>query len=265
MVISVSKFIDNLNRISQAAPQPIGFRASKATLAKHQMQLVAAVGAGDTGTPVDYATGADAGLLRVSKLSSGTRTQKKVSPPTPDIPWGVWLEGPAQDGLKKALELEFDFVIFPAGSTTLVVPPDDGAGIIIQVDTSITEGLLRTVNELPVDAVLIASQQEGGSRLTWHQLMLFQRFASLVTKPLLVLIPPGTGTDELRLLWEAGIDGVVVETGHEQLPGEVTRLRQVIDGLKIPATRKRQKMDALLPRTEREAETIAEIEEDEDE
>jgi hypothetical protein len=262
----MSKFIDNLNQISQAAPQPIGFRTSKAAQTKHQLQLVAAVAAGGgTDTPADYATGADAGLLRVSKLSSGARTPKKLAPPTPDIPWGVWLEGAAREEPKQALELEFDFVIFTAVGTTMVVPPDDGAGIIIQVDTSIAEGLLRTVNELPVDAVLIASQPEGGSRLTWHQLMLFQRFASLVTKPLLVLIPPGTGGDELQLLWEVGIDGVVVETGPEQPTGEVTRLRQVIDGLKMPAARKRQKMDALLPRTEREAETIAEIEEDEDE
>jgi hypothetical protein len=262
----MSKFIDNLNQISQAAPQPIGFRTSKAAQTKHQLQLVAAMSAGGgTDTPADYATGADAGLLRVSKLSSGARTPKKLAPPTPDIPWGVWLEGAAREEPKQALELEFDFVIFTAVGTTMVVPPDDGAGIIIQVDTSIAEGLLRTVNELPVDAVLIASQPEGGSRLTWHQLMLFQRFASLVTKPLLVLIPPGTGGDELQLLWEVGIDGVVVETGPEQPTGEVTRLRQVIDGLKMPAARKRQKMDALLPRTEREAETIAEIEEDEDE
>ena len=265
MVMPMSKFIDNLNRISQAAPQPIGFRTSKAAPSKHQMQLVAAAAGGDTSTPVDYATGADARLLRVSKLGSGARATKKLAPPNTDIPWGVWLEGAAQEGLKQALEMDFDFVIFPAAGTNLVVPPNDGAGIIIQVETSIAEGLLRTVNDLPVDAVLVTAQPEEDNRLTWHQLMLFQRFASLINKPLLTLIPPGTSADEIQLLWEAGIDGVVVETRPEQPPGEVPRLRQVIDGLKIPAARKRQKMDALLPRSEREAETVTEIEEDDDE
>ncbi|HEY33218.1 MAG TPA: hypothetical protein G4O10_08965 [Dehalococcoidia bacterium] len=261
----MSKFIDNLNRIFQAAPQPMGFRTSKVAQPKHQMQLVAAVESKDTGTTAEYATGADAGVLRVSKLGSGARTQKKLAPTKPDIPWGIWLEGAAQEGLKQALELGFDFVIFPAAGTTLAVPPNDGAGIIIQIETSITEGLLRTVNELPVDAVLVAPQPEEYNRLTWYQLMLFQRFATLVTKPVLALVPPSTGTDELQLLWEGGIDGVIIETRPDQPPGEVTRLRQVIDGLKLPAARKRQKMDALLPRSERDVEAMAEIEEEEDE
>lgn len=261
----MSKFIDNLNRISQTAPQPIGFRRSKAVQPRHQIQLVAAVASGDTGTLADYATGADAGLLRVSKLASGAKTPKKLVPTKPDIPWGVWLEGTATERLKQALGLGFDFAVFPAATAGLVASPDDGTGIIIQVEESITEGLLRAVNELPVDAVLVAPQPEEENTLTWHQLMLFQRFASLVTKPLLVLIPPGTNADELQLLWEAGIDGVVLETGAKQPTGEVARLRQVIDGLKLPAARKRQKMDALLPRRERDAEMMAEIEEEEDE
>lgn len=261
----MSKFIDNLTRISQAAPQPIGFRTSKTEQPKHQIQLVAAVASGDTGVPADYTTGANAGLLRVSKLGSGTRTTKKVVPPTPDIPWGIWLGGDAREGLKQALRLDFDFVVFPAAGTTLVVPPSDGAGIIIQVETSIAEGLLRTVNELPVDAVLVTPRLEEDDLITWHQLMLFQRFASFVSKPLLTLIPPGTGADELQLLWEAGIDGVVVETGAKQPAGEVIRLRQVIDGLELPTARKRQKVDVMLPRTGHDVETMADIEEEEDE
>jgi len=261
----MSKFIDNLNRISQAAPQPMGFGASKVAQPKHQIQLVAAVTGDDTGTLADYTTGADVGLLRLTKLGSDAKTSKKLAPTKPDIPWGVWLEGTASERLKQALETDFDFAVFSAATTTLTMPPDDGVGIVIQVEASIAEGVLRTVNELPVDAVLVTPQTEEENTLTWHQLMLYQRFASLVTRPLLVLIPPGTGADELQLLWEAGIDGVVVEVGAKQPSGEVARLRQTIDGLKLPVARKRQKIDALLPRGGRDAEAMAEIEEEEDE
>ena len=94
--------------------------------------------------------------------------------------------------------------------------------------------------------------------------MLLQRFGDIVTRPILVSIPACTGADELQLLQEAGIDGVVVETGPDQPPGEINRLRQIIDSLKPPIASKRQKLDALLPRTSRDADTMAEIEEDDE-
>ena len=203
-------------------------------------------------------------LLRTPGPVPGASTLKKAIPTTPDIPWGIWLEGAVQDKLKKAMKADCDFVVFPA-SADLVAPPDDSVGIIIQIDTSIAEGPLRTLNELPLDAVLVTLQSEKDNRLTWHQLMLIQRFGDIVTKPLLVSIPSGTGTDELQLLQETGIDGVVVDIGPDQPPGEVNRLRQIIDSLKPPTTRRQQKMEALLPRTGQDTETLAEVEEEEDE
>jgi len=259
----MSKFIDILTRSLQAVPQPIGFRTSQAVQPKHRIQLVAAVTKSTADTLTDYVAGADAGLLRTPGPVPATSTLKKAIPTKSDIPWGIWLEEASQDELKKAMKSGCDFVIFPAGAA-LVVPPDDSLGIIIQVDTSIAEGPLRTLNELPLDAVLVTLQFEKDDKLTWHQLMLIQRFGDIVTSPLLVSIPSGTGADELQLLQEAGIDGVVVDTGPDRPPGEVNRLRQVIDSLKPPTTHKRQKMDALLPRTDRDAETMAEIEDDDE-
>jgi hypothetical protein len=260
----MSKFIDILNRSSQTTAQPIGFRTAQAAQARHRIQLVAAITKGTTDTKNDYITGADAGLLRVSKIGSSASTLKKAIPTTPDIPWGVWPEETAQEELKKAMKWGCDFVVLPADAT-LVVPADDSIGIIIQIDTSIAEGPLRTLNELPIDAVLVTLHSEKDKQLTWHQLMLLQRFGDIVTRPLLVSIPPGTGTDELQLLWEAGVDGLVIDTGPEQPPGETNRLRQMIDNLKTPTPRKRQKMDAVLPHTDTDAETMAEIEEEDDE
>jgi hypothetical protein len=212
----------------------------------------------------DYVVGADAGLLRIPGPVPGTSTLKKAVPTTPDIPWGIWLEEAVQDEMKKAIKSGCDVVVFPVGAA-LTVSADASVGIIIQIDTSIAEGPLRTLNELPIDAVLVTLQLEGNSHLTWHQLMLLQRFGDIVSKPVLVSVPSGTGADELQLLQDAGVDAVVVGTGPDQPPGEVNRLRQVIDSLKTPTVRKRQGVDALLPRTGRDVETMAEIEEEEDE
>ncbi len=258
----MSKFIEILTRSSQTAPQPIGFRTSQAVQPKHRIQLVAAVTKSTPETLSDYVTGTDAALLKTPGPVPAASTLKKVTAAIPNIPWGIWLEKASQDELKKALKSGCDFVVFPAGAA-VVTPPDDNVGMIIQVDTSITEGPLRTVNDLPIDAVLVTLQPEEDGHFTWHQLMLLQRFAGIIATPMLVSIPSGTGDDELQLLQDAGIDGAVIETGPDQPSGEVNRLRQAIDNLKT--THKHQKMDALLPHTDQSAETIADIEEgDED-
>ncbi len=95
--------------------------------------------------------------------------------------------------------------------------------------------------------------------------MLFQRFADLLTKPLMVAIPSQTTGNELQILWETGVDGVVVETGAENAAEELKRLRKVIDGLTLPTPRKPEKREAVLPRAERTTDTVAEIEEEEEE
>lgn len=255
----MSKFIDILNKSSQAAPQPMGFRTSQTAQPGHRLQLVASVAKAAAGD----VTGANAGLLRIPSPVPSITTLKKAIPTVPDIPWGAWLEEASQDEVKKVTKSGCDFVIFSTGSA-LALPPDDNVGIIIQIDTAIAEGPLRALNELPIDAVLVTPQSETGSQLTWGQLMLLQRFGDIVNVPLLVSIPSTSGTDELQLLQDTGIDGVVVDIGSDVPSGEVNRLRQVIDSLKPPTTRKHQELDALVPRTGRDAEMMAEVEEDDE-
>jgi hypothetical protein len=125
---------------------------------------------------------------------------------------------------------------------------------------------LRTANDLPVDAVLVTAEQAESGPITWHQLMLYRRFASLLTKPLLVSIPPNTGADELQMLWDAGITGVIATTEINNTKGELARLRQVIDGLRPPSPRKKNRPEAIVPQISPGPEPAVETEEeDEDE
>ena len=125
----------------------------------------------------------------------------------------------------------------------------DDIGQILEVETAINEGLLRAVNELPVDAVLITVEEKEESFLTWQHLMLFQRFTELLTKSLLVLVPSGITGGELQALWSAGISGVVVEVTGAQPKDRMTELRQIIDKLEFPSARVARKTEAILPQT----------------
>ena len=261
----MSRFIDKLNQVSRVVPQSMGFRRAQPASEKPKILLIASLAEASVGGLADYVAGADAGLLRIPKLSSGAKTLKEISQAVPDIPWGGWLRNIGKGGIKQMAKAGCDFVVFPAANTPLALLQNDEIGKILEVESSLNEGLLRAVNELPIDAVLIAAEQEGEYFLTWHHLMLFQRFADLLTKPLLASIPPNVTANELQALWEAGVEGVIIEVGAGQPANRLKKLRQEIDKLAFPSQRKRGKAEALLPHIVREPSIVAEEEEEEEE
>ena len=256
----MSRLIDKLNQVSRVMPQSMGFGRAQPVSEKPKILLIASLGKASVGGLADYVVGADAGLLRVPKLSSGAKTLKEIPQAVPDIPWGGWLRNIDRGGIKQLVKAGYDFVVFPAANTPLALLQNDKIGKILEVESSLSEGLLRAVNELPVDAVLIAAEQKGEYCLTWHHLMLFQRFADLLTKHLLASIPPNVTANELQALWEAGVDGVVIEVEVEQPADRLKELRQVIDKLAFPSQRKRRKAEALLPHMGRGASIVTEEE-----
>ena len=258
----MSRFIDRLNQASQTVLQPMGFGAAQPVSEKPKMLLIASLAKANVADLADYVAGADAALLPISKLGSGTKIFKEISQAISDIPWGGWLGDAGTGEIKQMRKTGCDFVVFPAANTSLALLQNNEVGKILEVEASLSEGLLRTVNELPVDAVLIAGEQEGEYFLTWHHLMLFQHFADLLTKPLLASIPSNVTDNELQALWKAGVVGVVVAVGRPA--GGLKRLRQMIDNLAFPAQRQRGKAGALLPYVSGEASIAAEEEEEEE-
>lgn len=220
----------------------MGFKAGQAESPKPKMLLVASLAPASVGSVADYVAGADAGLLRISRLGADIKVLREYSEAVPDIPWGGWLRDMSQREMKQVKRMGCDFVVFPA-DTSLAILQNGEVGKILEVEASLDEGLLRTIDGLPVDAVLIAGEQKEDYFLTWHHLMLFGHFANSLAKPVLVLVPSRVMANELRVLWEAGVDGVVVEAGV----GGLKELRQVVDGLTLPQQRRRRKVEALLP------------------
>ncbi len=260
----MSKFIDKLTRLSQAAPQSIGFRVTQSASPKPKIQLVISVAPASVEPLADYIAGADALLLRVSTPSSGTKTLQKVSQALLDIPWGGWLPGNGLGEIKGMTKAGCDFVVFPATSTPLAILQDDEVGKILEVEASLGEGLLRAVNKLPVDAVLVAGEPPEGHSLTWQHLMLFRRLADLLTKPLLVTIPSNVTGAELQALWDAGVNAVVIEVTAEQPQDRIKELCQVIDKLTLPSPHRRERIEPRLFPIGQES-SKATIEEEEEE
>jgi hypothetical protein len=243
----MSKFIDKLKETSQAVVQPMGFGRRRPASPRPRILLVASLGEANVSKLAELVAGADAALLDISDLENDTKTLQGCAAAVPDIPWGGWLRGSQWRKSQTFKALGPDFVVFPAESTPLEVLEDTAAGKIVEVKATLSEGLLRTIDELPVDGVLAFLEGRDSPFLTWQELMLFERLGGLVAKPLLVPVPLKVTAGELKMLWEAGVDGVILTLGPGQPRGGLRQLRQAVDRLAFPLKKRRERVKALLP------------------
>ncbi len=262
----MSRLIEKLTQVSKDAPQPMGFKAAHPVSSKPPMLLVARLTQIENiDNLADSVTGADVVLLSIAKGAPKDTALLKIARSLSDIPWGSWLEDTSEKRIKMIAKSGGDFIVFPTASAVLAADQGDKTGKILQVQSSLNEGLLKAVNNLPVDAVLVVSEQEKESSLTWHHLMVLQRFINILTKPLLASMPSNVTYHELKALWEIGVDGVVVEVSARQPSAKLEKLRQEINRLASLPPRKRIKTMALIPHVSGDPETAADIEEDDEE
>jgi len=247
----MSRFINELKRVSGVGSQPMGFRAAQVMSPKLRMLIVATLAEASVEQLADYVTGADAGLVPIPSLGSGAKTVNKISQVMPSIPWGGWLKESGGEGVK-SVEAGCDFVVFPL-DTPLAILHEHKVGKILEVGASLSEDLLKTIDDLSVDAVLIGGEPEKDYSLTWRHLMLLRRCGDLLTKPLLASVPSGVAPSELQALWAAGVVGVVLDTQPQE---RISELRQIIDKLTFPLPSKRKKIEPLLPRIAEETKIV---------
>ena len=255
----MSRFIDKLKQTSKMVPQPMGFKLASSVIAKPVIQIVARLAEADVASLADCVAGADAGLLPLVKSSQGVKAFSKATQDVSGIPWGV-LGYAGVKSLESAVKAGCDFIVFPASGALLPVVRNEKVGRILQVEVSLDGSLLRAVNGLPIDAVLINGEKKGS--LTWQNLMQFQYFADTLTKPLLAAVPPTLTVDEIEALWAVGVDALVVEVGAGQPVGRINELRKAVDGLTFPPRSRRGKGEALLPVMGTEMEAVSEEEEE---
>ncbi|UCD09185.1 MAG: hypothetical protein JSU79_00630 [Dehalococcoidales bacterium] len=227
----MSVFIDKLNKITHAESTPIGFRRNQATTSERKIQLVSLTSKSEGDN-----SGEDTVLLDIR--DKGIEPESLSGLPD-DIPWGAWLKDSRQKELKQLKDAGCDFIVFPAESTALEIIEEPDLGKILELDTAIGDPVLRSVADLPVDAVLVSVGEGKKNSLTWHDLMILQRFGGFPEKPLLARIPAKVSSGELEALWETGVMAVVVESN-------IDKLRKTIDKADFTKTRKREKNEPVI-------------------
>jgi len=255
----MSRLIDKFHRAQKTAAPPMGFRTARPATEAPKILLIASLDAGTPGNPATYLEGADAVLIRLEKTPANAKAFQKITSSLPDIPWGKY-----GVDVKKAAEDDADFVVLAADSQITETPGSDKTGKILQVESSMDDGLLRAVNDLPVDAVLADDLYQGKESLVWHEMMVIQHLANMFSKPLIIPVPVGITEKELKILWDAGVDGIMVEADAARAEG-FKDLRRAIDKLPARSGRKHGKVNMVLPRATAETPAAAPPDEEEEE
>ncbi len=233
----MSAFIDKLKKLTHGESSSIGFRREQSASSSRKIQMVSIVSGSD-----NESSGADAVLVDASVKEVTVEFSKKLPE---GIPWGLWLKAGGKKEIKQLKETGCDFIVFPAANTSLDIIEDKDIGKILEIDTSVSDSVLRSVVELSVEAVLVSTGQDGAGVLTWQDLMILQRFGGIPNKPLLACVPSKVTGSELEALWEAGVMAIVAE-------GNIGKLRKVIDSADFTQIRKREKAEPVLKQPETE-------------
>jgi hypothetical protein len=242
----MSRFADKLKEALQVAPPPMGFFRAARPVSKPRMLLVAWIE--DTEKPAALLDGADAAVLASPKIPAA-KTLKALVKSLDKLPLGVWVEGDASN-LKSLDASGVDFVVFAPEKMPLAVISEEKPGRIASIPLDIEDSLVRTLNELPADAVIIKSP--SSSQLTFQDLMRFRRLGDWGTKPLLAAVPAALTESEVKALWDAGVDALVVSVNAAN-QAAFKELRAVVDGLELKTKPKWMKPRAIVPVVRQEA------------
>lgn len=258
----MSKFIDRLKEALHPAPQPMGFGRRTESKKKARIVLVAALDKAYTDGLVDVLTAADGVLLPVD---SPPREIGALSKEANCVPCGERLSSGDGQKLESLTKNGCDFLIFRPEKMSLNLLQYEKIGKIMEMDTGIEDALLRSAGTLPVDAVFVRNDGSEPSYFTWHDLMVYRRFADFTGKPVIVTVAAPLTEKELLTLWEAGVDALVVAAGPGAAGELLKNLRQEIDKVVFPAERRANKREAVIPPLRAEAPAPEKEEEDGDE
>jgi hypothetical protein len=241
----MSRFADNLKEALQVAPPPMGFFRTAQTASKPRMLLVAWIDDAEKASAL--MDGADAAVLAAAKIPAA-KTLKALVKSLADAPLGVWVEGDGSNSNHRRFRRRFRCLC--AGKDPQAVISEEKPGRIASIPLDIEDSLVRTLNELPADAVIIKSP--SSSQLTFQDLMRFRRLGDWGTKPLLAAVPAALTESEVKALWDAGVDALVVSVNAAN-QAAFKELRAVVDGLELKTKPKWMKPRAIVPVVRQEA------------
>jgi hypothetical protein len=208
----------------------MGFHPLDAKSAPPTMLLIAGIRGKDVNEAEAIASSIDAGLIFEPIEDDKLR---QIATAMGDIPIGVFLGGESNLKVAEIDASAGDFIVFDRKMPVEMLQTKR-VGKFLAVELSLGYDLIRTIDELNIDGVLLVNREPT---ITIEHLLFCRRFGAVITKPLLMGVASSVTKSEIDGLWEAGIDGIVASP--EQPPEQLSKLREMIADL--PRRRKQGK------------------------
>lgn len=251
----MSKFAEKLEHVYRGTTSPMGFRR----VGEEEIpQVLIITSLSDTSSrAAKSGAGADAAIIGSKALSIGDI--KQLTEVLGEVPLGVVIQSSDPTDINEILKAGCDFVVFDI-KTPLAMVNKEGMGKILRIEPTMDLGMARAIAGFPlsIDGVLIGRED---SILTVESLLICQRYADLLDKPLITTVGVTVTSDELSSLCQAGIKGVVVSSAVSAKA--LTELKKAITCMPKPSRRK-TKAAPILPRVVSGPESVADEEEEED-
>ena len=251
----MSRFTEKLQRVYRGIVSPMGFRRAGEEEIP-QMMIIASLSNASIKT-AKVAAGADAVIVGGKVLSA--EYIKQLIEVLGEVPLGVVIDSSDANNVNENMEAGFDFVVFDI-KTPLGSANKEGLGKILKIEPTMDLGMVRAIGGFPlsIDGVLIGGED---SSLTVERLLVCQRFADLLDRPLLLTVGKSVSSDELSSLCQAGVKGIVISSSITAKA--IAELKKAISCMPKP-TKRKTKATPILPRLSSEPESMEDEEEEED-
>jgi hypothetical protein len=208
----MGNLLDKFERASKGTVQPLGFGAAAKREKVAPMLLIGAIDAGDSPqAKLAIDAGLDAVIIAGKATAKKSAIQGSIKAANGRI-IGVW-----QDEASENLPAGVDFQVFSSRSSPIGALGGENRTNVMQVVPELEDGLLKTIEHLPVDVFLVSLAD--AEMLTVSQLMRLARVRGVTSRWLLAHLAKLPTKAELEQLREAGVSGIVVDLANQDLAG----------------------------------------------
>jgi hypothetical protein len=254
----MSKLAEKLKLVHRGPTSTLGFRRSTEAEVSPLLIIANLTKASLTEVKGMVASGIDAGIVGGKVLDAKSLGQ--LTKAVDGAPLGFILETGGRPEIGESIDVAYDFVVFDLKAPFAVLDKKN-LGKVLKIEPTLDPGLARAINRLPltVDGVMVAGNEDNS--VTIERLLVYQRFAELLDRPILATVSSPLTGGELMGLCEAGVSGLLLAESFTR--ESIIEIKKSIGSISRSA-RPRARAAALLPRLTAEPEVEVEEVEEED-
>jgi len=241
----MSKLIDKLDKMTQGDIKPFGFAASVTKSTAPQMLIIARTKLDDDAKTIPIID-AEAVLLSVDDASKTVDTVNRIGKERLADIWGIEAKNVSKKEADQLAKTGCDFIVLKLTSPTPVLMSDENLAKVIQINSSIEESMIKALNSLPVDA-LIVQDDSNLQDFTVENLVMYSRLEAMAQQPLLLVVSLELAKDNLEVLRDTGVNGLILDWSGAASNKKFAEIKKAIESLPKSKKKKKGHANAVLP------------------